>query len=48
MIGEMIADHDHDRQSQDFQKVIVSDYGSQYSQMIMNDHGSQKSECSLL
>ena len=25
MIGEMIADHDRDRQSRDFQNMIVSD-----------------------
>ena len=42
MIGEMIADHDRDRRSQDFEKVIMSDCGSQFGKMIVSDRGSQK------
>ena len=38
----MIADHDHDRRSQDFEIVIVSDRGSRFSKMIVSDRGSQK------
>ena len=42
MIGQMIADHDRDRRSQDFEKVIMSDCGSQFGKMIVSDRGSQK------
>ena len=42
MIGQMIADHDCDRRSQDFEKVIMSDCGSQFGKMIVSDRGSQK------
>ena len=42
MIRQMIADHDRDRRSQDFEKVIMSDCGSQFGKMIVSDRGSQK------
>ena len=42
MIGQMIADHDRDRRSQDFEKVIMSDCGSKFGKMIVSDCGSQK------
>ena len=42
MIGPTIANHDRDRRSQDFEKVIVSDCGSQFGKMIISDRGSQK------
>ena len=42
MIGEMIADHDRDRQSWDFQNMIVSDRRSQFSKMIESDRRSRK------
>ena len=42
MMGEMIADHDRDRQLQDFHKVIVSDRRSRYDKMIVSDRRSQK------
>ena len=47
MIGEMIADHDRDRQSQDFQNIIVSDRRSQFSKMIVSDRRSRKKVSSL-
>ena len=42
MIGEMIANHDCDRQSRDFQNMIVSDRRSPFGKMIVSDHRSQK------
>ena len=36
MIGQMIADHDRDRRSQDFEKVIMSDCG-QWLTIWLND-----------
>ena len=42
MIGEMIADHDRDRQSLDFQNMIVSDRRSQFREMIVSDRRSRK------
>ena len=42
MIGEMIADHDRDRQSQDFQNMIVSDHRSRFWKMIVSDRRSRK------
>ena len=42
MIGEMIADHDRDRQSQDFQNMIVSDRRSWFGKMIVSDRRSRK------
>ena len=42
MIGQMIAIHDRDCRSQDFEKVIMSDCGSQFGKMIVSDRGSQK------
>ena len=47
MIGEMIAYHDRDRQSRDFQNVIVSDRRSWFSKMIVSDRRSQKNRSSL-
>ena len=43
----MIADHDRDRQSRDFQNMIVSDRRSQFGKMIVSDRRSQKKELSL-
>ena len=42
MIGEMIADHDRDRQSRDFQNMIVSDRRSWFGKMIVCDRRSRK------
>ena len=42
MIGEMIADHDRDRQSWDFQNMIVSDRRSWFGKMIVSDRRSRK------
>ena len=42
MIGEMIADHDRDHQSRDFQNMIMSDHRSQFSKMIESDRRSRK------
>ena len=42
MIGQMIGDHDCDRRLQDFEKVIMSDCGSQFCKIIVSDRGSQK------
>ena len=42
MIGPTIANHDRDRRSQDFEKVIVSDRRSQFGKSIVSDHRSQK------
>ena len=42
VIGEMIADHDRDRLSWDFQIVIVSDRRSWFRKMIVSDHRSRK------
>ena len=42
MIGEMIADHDRDRQSRDFQNMIVSDRRSWFGKMIVSDRRSRK------
>ena len=42
VIGEMIADHDRDRLSWDFQIVIVSDRRSWFCKMIVSDRRSQK------
>ena len=42
MIREMIADHDRDRQSRDFQNMIVSDRRSWFGKMIVSDRRSQK------
>ena len=41
MIGQMIGDHDCDRRLQDFEKVIMSDCGSQFGKMIVSDRSSQ-------
>ena len=38
----MIADHDRDRQSRDFQNMIVSDRRSWFGKMIMSDRRSRK------
>ena len=38
----MIADHDRDRQSQDFQNMIVSDRRSWFDKMIVSDCRSRK------
>ena len=38
----MIADHDRDRQSRDFQNMIVSDRRSWFGKMIVSDRRSQK------
>ena len=38
----MIADHDRDRQSRDFQNMIVSDRRSWFGKMIVNDRRSRK------
>ena len=38
----MIADHDRDRQSRDFQNMIVSDCRSWFGKMIVSDRRSQK------
>ena len=43
----MIADHDRDRQSRDFQNMIVSDRRSQFGKMIVSDRRSQKKVSSL-
>ena len=42
MIGEMIVDHDRDRQSRDFQNMIVSDRRSWFGKMIVSDRRSRK------
>ena len=42
MIGEMIADHDRDCQSRDFQNMIVSDRRSWFGKMIVSDRRSRK------
>ena len=47
MIGEMIADHDRDRQSRDFQNMIVSDRRSRFWKMIVSDRRSRKKVSSL-
>ena len=47
MIGKMIADHDCDRQSWDFQNMIVSDHKLQFSKMIVSDRRSWKKWSSL-
>ena len=38
----MIADHDRDRQSRDFQNMIVSDRRSWFGKMIVSDRRSRK------
>ena len=38
----MIADHDRDRQSRDFQNMIVSDRRSWFGKMIVSDCRSRK------
>ena len=38
----MIADHDCDRQSRDFQNMIVSDCRSWFGKMIVSDRRSRK------
>ena len=38
----MIADHDRDRQSRDFQNMIMSDCRSRFWKMIVSDRRSQK------
>ena len=38
----MIADHDRDRQSRDFQNMIMSDRRSWFGKMIVSDCRSQK------
>ena len=43
----MIADHDHDRRSQDFQNMIVSDRRSWFGKMIVSDRRSRKKVSSL-
>ena len=42
VIGEMIADHDRDRQSRDFQNMIVGDHRSWFGKMIVSDRRSWK------
>ena len=41
-MGKMIADHDRDGQSQDFQNMMVSDRGSGFGKMIVSDRRSRK------
>ena len=43
----MIADHDRDRRSRDFQNMIVSDRRSWFGKMIVSDRRSQKKVSSL-
>ena len=43
----MIADHDRDRQSRDFQNMIVSDRRSWFGKMIVSDRRSRKKVSSL-
>ena len=38
----MIADHDHDRRSRDFQNMIVSDRRSWFGKIFVSDRRSQK------
>ena len=38
----MIADHDRDRQSRDFQNMIMSDHRSWFGKMIVSDCRSRK------
>ena len=47
VIGTMIADHDCDRQSRDFQNMIVSDRRSWFGKMIVSDRRSLKKVSSL-
>ena len=42
VIGQMIADHDRDRRSWDFQNMIVSDRRSWFGKMIVSDRRSWK------